>query len=937
MSNRIVMILMLTVLIGGQVAKMADVDLEIQMPSNTFWPGAVCWLEIILDNTGSEDLDMVQLFVALNLGTDDYWFCPSWVKFPGDVDWLQIDIPAHSHQKQIILPDFIWPDGTGTFSGAHFISLLVDGEDVKSNMDDFSFGWTNIPEATPTPPPIDGYSFIPPGTFLMGSSPHELCRQQFEDIHEVNLTKGFYAKTFEVTQEEWLVFFHDQDLTWQNLQYPMYAMTWFDAVAYCNQLSVMSGLTPTYYSNASFSEVFFGEPPITSGSVYWNHNADGFRLPTESEWEYMCRAETASAYNSGKPNTDCYGNDRNLDPLAWYANTQPHETGLKLPNQYGLFDMHGNSSEWCWDWFEEVYPYGTVTDPVGPDTGVNRVNRGGEYLSDAGDCRSASRNNHQPGLAVAGLRCICSGLPQSTRTPIPSETPLPTSTYTATNTPLPSNTPTSTSVPTETPTITVTPTPTIVPTAEPVCVMTCTTFPYIENFDSGFGDWQQSQIDDRDWTHNSGNTPSDNTGPSGDHTTGSGFYLYTEATENLNMLFVLYGVCFDRSSLDNPEFQFYYHMHGAYMGNLVVQASDNGGLSWNNLWSVAGDQGDEWHQVIIDVSQYPNPVISIRIVAETGSDETSDIAIDDLYFGEYYHPTLTPTYTPTPTMTPTNTPTFTPSNTPTQTATPTYAPQPVSMVSLFPGSFTMGSPLDEMCHESDENLHDVNLSAGYRIQINEVTQLQWLMVFDENPSSNLGEYKPVESVTWFDVCVFCNRMSELDGYTPCYYSDQAYQDIFDGTPPITNGTVFWDQTANGYRLPSEAEWEYACRSTTTTSYNNGLNGLSCIDSDSNLDPIAWYGENSLGEYHETMQKDPNIWGIYDMHGNVREWCWDWYEAVYPSGTVTNPIGPETGDHRVCRGGNYSAYPSACRSADRDNILPGNILVGTGLRLAKNLH
>ncbi|HPQ41719.1 MAG TPA: formylglycine-generating enzyme family protein, partial [bacterium] len=321
--------------------------------------------------------------------------------------------------------------------------------------------------------------------------------------------------------------------------------------------------------------------------------------------------------------------------------------------------------------------------------------------------------------------------------------------------------------------------------------------------------------------------------------------------------------------------------------------------------------------------------VAIRFTGVTGNGYESDMAIDDIYFGELWVPTPTPTRTPTNTPTPTHTPTVTP------TGTPTWAPQPVVMVTAAAGNFQMGSPPAEMCRASDEDLHEVILSHGFLIQENEATQAQWLMVFDVNPSVYYGEFMPVDAITWFDACAFCNRMSLHDGYTPVYYEDPGFTTMFDGTPPIRSGTVYWKPDADGYRLPTEAEWEYACRAGTVTAYNNGTDPIACNSADANLDPLAWYEDNAGGVYHDVELKDPNAWILFDMHGNVREWCWDWYESAYPAGPVTDPLGPADGTQRVIRSGYYFSYAKFCRSAARFKASPGSIIVGQGIRFARN--
>ncbi len=286
--------------------------------------------------------------------------------------------------------------------------------------------------------------------------------------------------------------------------------------------------------------------------------------------------------------------------------------------------------------------------------------------------------------------------------------------------------------------------------------------------------------------------------------------------------------------------------------------------------------------------------------------------------------TLTPadtsTKTPTLTLTPTDTPTCIP--TPEWTETPTPLPVSTNFIYCPPGTFQMSSPEDEMCRHGDELIHTVTLTQGFYIQQTETTQEQWVNVFGENPSWFSGPQRPVEEITWYDACIYCNRLSTADGLTPCYYADASYSMVFDGTPPVLSGTVYWDQSANGYRLPTEAEWEYACRAGTDTPYNSGQDNTSCWGEDPQLNPSAWYEENS-SETNKVAQKKANSWDLYDMHGNVWEWCWDRYDRYYYEySPINDPAGPDEGASRIIRGGSWDYEAKHCRSGCRGNYSPG---------------
>ncbi len=241
----------------------------------------------------------------------------------------------------------------------------------------------------------------------------------------------------------------------------------------------------------------------------------------------------------------------------------------------------------------------------------------------------------------------------------------------------------------------------------------------------------------------------------------------------------------------------------------------------------------------------------------------------------------------------------------------TYTNSPGMSFNLIPaGSFMMGSPEDEPGRSDDETQYQVTLSKAYYMQTTEVTQGQWEAVMGSNPSwfSDCGYSCPVENVTWKDVQDFIEELNKRG-----------------------QGT---------YRLPTEAEWEYAARAGSATAFANGDISETLDGYDPNLDDMGWYYGNSLGYYayarigfvtQPVAGKQPNAWGLYDMHGNVAEWVQDWYDE-YPSEGVTDPTGPVCGFDRVVRGG--STYAMNCRSAYRGSFSPTTVNLYRGFRLVR---
>ena len=238
----------------------------------------------------------------------------------------------------------------------------------------------------------------------------------------------------------------------------------------------------------------------------------------------------------------------------------------------------------------------------------------------------------------------------------------------------------------------------------------------------------------------------------------------------------------------------------------------------------------------------------------------------------------------------------------------------VLMVYVEPGQFWMGSPDDQPGRKPDETLHPVRISQPYLIGTTEVTVAQWREVMGRAPARAGGEDHPVTSVSWFEALQFCNRLSTMEALAPAYR--------------VEGGTMVRVPEANGFRLPTEAEWELAARANEELLYAGSTE----------LQTVAWYWKNGGGMTHPVGRRQPNALGLYDMSGNVGEWVWDWYA---PYGTVEellDPIGPASGTVRVVRGGSYQSVSRDVRVAARHSgAKPTDRYVYVGFRLARTVN
>ena len=259
------------------------------------------------------------------------------------------------------------------------------------------------------------------------------------------------------------------------------------------------------------------------------------------------------------------------------------------------------------------------------------------------------------------------------------------------------------------------------------------------------------------------------------------------------------------------------------------------------------------------------------------------------------------------------------------------------MVRVSAGAFQMGSPPAETGRDDDEVQHPVQITRGFWLGEAEVTQGLWQDVMGSNPADTgkvvTGATLPVENVSWYDAVAFANALSRLEGLEECYQ--------------IAGREVRWPKGLDcaGYRLPTEAEWEYAARAGTEDRYaGTGDEDAVChygnVNNPKTQEKYDWpYPpfpcEDGYSDLAPVRSFQPNGWGLYDMMGNVWEWVWDWYQEDYQSDTSTDPTGPDGEKNRVYRSGNWFWYANGARVAERGRSGPSAHFYALGLRLARS--
>ncbi len=782
----------------------------------------------------------------------------------------------------------------------------------------------------------NGFVRIEPGTFTMGSPETEGGRDRFETQHPVTITRAYCMKATEVTQGEWeaLMGSNPAGFPTCGANCPVEQVSWEDAVRYANALSRREGLPECYI-----------------GSIFTGLACAGYRLPTEAEWEYAARAGTTTATYAGNLTIRGAMNAPELNPIAWYGGNSgtnygdsydcsdflerqypsercgPHPIRQKQP-KWGLYDMLGNVWEWTGDWYG-AYSDGE-TDPTGPPVGSHRVLRGGSWAREARFARAAFR-----GVFTVDARSYDVGFRLARTAPIAAE-----------------------SVDTvgAAPAFGASTDDTVVCPQGYVRIAPGT---FTMGSPVGEADRDDDDDDERqhsvtitrafcmkatevtqsEWQTVMGSNPSrfSNCGANCPVERVS----WEDAVGYANALSRRGGLpeCYAGSTFTGlgcrgyrlpTEAEWEYAARagtaGATYGNLdsVAWYPANSGSATHpvgqkqpNAWGLYDMLGNVWEWTGDWFGAYSGET-SDPAGAPAGPDRVwrggswfninretrvalRGIATPDVHNGHLGFRLVRTA----------------PSRSKSVDAVSGAAAVcssagitgvcPKGYVSIAPGAFIMGSPETESGREANETQRSVTITRGYCMKATEVTQAEWYSVMGYDPSlhKDCGPDCPVEKVDWNQIITYTNELSRREGLTECY-----------------EGSAFAGLACTGYRLPTEAEWEYSARAGTVGSAYGDLNA------------VAWYEANSEKMLHRVGTKQPNAWGLYDMLGNVWEWTGYGQDlSITDSSSAIDPIGDPGGFARGTRGGSTFDIPRAARRSYSWTSMSASLL---GFRLVRTV-
>jgi len=758
-------------------------------------------------------------------------------------------------------------------------------------------------------------NWISPGTFMMGSPEDELGAGGDETLHEVTLTRGYWLGKYEVTQAQYEAIMGTNPSRFKGADQPVESVSWNDAMAFCEKLT---------------------EREQAAGRLPFGY---GYTLPTEAQWEYACRAGTTTAFNNGtniETDDQIYGECPNLDPVGWYwcnSDETTHPVGQKQPNDWGLYDMHGNVIEWCLD-AKNRYPTTSVVDPVQEDIEPYYAVRGGSYSyydDGAKYCRSAARSvrlNTSTSISL-GFRVALVPVAVSMTIPLRDDVKLDL--------------------------VWIHPGTFMMGSPEDELGRVDSEVQHEVTLTQGY--WLgKYEVTQEQYEAVMGTNPSNQPDQMGKYYgIGNDYPVYYVSWDDA-MEFCEKLTEIERAAGHLP-FGYEYTLPTGAQWEYACRAGtttafNNGkniptasqqikepcpnldevgwyvynsnstthpvGQKQANAWGLYDMHGNVFEWCLDWIGAYP----TTAVIDPTGPISGSSHAIRGACWGSRANRCRSAYWSNYPPDYRSNSYGFRVALAPSKNMTiPLAGDVNLDMIWIEPGTFMMGSPEDELGRVDSEVQHEVTLTQGYWLGKYEVTQEQYEAVMGTNPSNQpdqMGKYYgigndyPVYYVSWDDAMEFCEKLTEIEraaGHLPFGYE---------------------------YTLPTGAQWEYACRAGTTTAFNNGKNiptaSQQIKEPCPNLDEVGWYVYNSNSTTHPVGQKQANAWGLYDMHGNVFEWCLDWIGA-YPTTAVIDPTGPISGSSHAIRGACWGSRANRCRSAYWSNYPPDYRSNSYGFRVA----
>ena len=800
---------------------------------------------------------------------------------------------------------------------------------------------------------------IPSGTFQMGSNANIADAQP---VHFVTISM-FYMDSTEVTQEDFQALMGVNPSSFVGNSNPVEMVTLGDVQLYCNARSKHEGLD-TVYRHTGINGTF----PNSTGlyNLFTDITKNGYRLPSEAEWEYACRAGTATDFywgNDSSPTT--------VSKYAWYAgnsSSTTHAVAQKIPNAFGLYDMTGN----VWEWTNNgiaAYPSNAQVDPPPVFTGSRVILRGGAYPDAVATLRSAVRVNYGPDFRTNqwGFRCVRRAVMgavnhapyfiqdstsmNSTDTVsrqycdtvhavdpdgntvtfsfVSSVTGMVLTDSIITWTPGTADTGCkhvsvkvsdgSGSSSTLSWSVSVTKNANIVVDPGGIFTVDANTVAL----------WRMDNLGASDTLYDvSGNS---HNGKISNAVWASGIKNQCLQFDSTGRVDVPHSTDFDFTDNFSVEIWANQQVHSQYHRTLLAQ-----GLAYSTNYCVGVDSQSFVYFENYDGAPYRGgPVIPLNTwhyYAMTYVSHTIKLFVDGVLvkqMAKATDPQPSPTYPLTIGKEYRGEPWgFVGKIDEIRISKTARSESEISAVwaasggsinltgmKLIPGgTFQMGQPNPDVggtgLTVNEQPVHSVTVNSFY-MDTSEVTQQSFQALMGINPSYNKSNNRnPVEMVTWFDAVLYCNKRSKIEDRDTVY----AYTGIVgvagNGCTGLTGLSI--NMNIKGCRLPTEAEWEFACRSGTTTDYYwaGGTTGN-----------YSWYNMNSGGTTHPIGGKLPNTFGLYDMNGNVWEWCNDWY-GDYSNGVQVDPTGATSGSARVMRGGACDGIDLVLRSTYRGYGSPG---------------